>query len=325
MLHTYRTPLMAMCLALILPCAAQVMAADSADTAPSEQTPTERQPLPERSQEDAVALERQLPGQEQQTLQAGSDNFLALFKPANSSDPQGAVVIVPGTGESADWPQAIGPLRRKLPDAGWHSLSLTLPDLLSSAAQSRVEPTVARVEQSTPATPADTVTNIEQATAAESDAAETSPAQDTITDLGNEDAQRIFARIDAGIAYAQQQKVRSIILLGHGSGAYWTALYVQQRQPAQVQKLVMVAAQTPAIANQRLDDLIASLKIPTVDVLYAGTPQAAKAALERLQASKRQKDSGYRQIKLNTLPGNQAAEQDQLVRRVRGWVAPADS
>ncbi|NEK66148.1 MAG: DUF3530 family protein, partial [Xanthomonas perforans] len=25
-------------------------------------------------------------------------------------------------------PPTVGPLRRKLPDAGWHSLSLTLPD-----------------------------------------------------------------------------------------------------------------------------------------------------------------------------------------------------
>ncbi len=42
---------------------------------------------------------------------------------------EGVVIIVPGAGESADWPQAIGPLRRKLPDAAWGSLSLSLPDL----------------------------------------------------------------------------------------------------------------------------------------------------------------------------------------------------
>jgi len=81
--------------------------------------PLERQPLPERSREEASALERQIPREEQQQLQAGSDSFLALWKPANSAEAEGVVIIVPGAGENADWPQAIAPLRRKLPDAGW--------------------------------------------------------------------------------------------------------------------------------------------------------------------------------------------------------------
>ncbi len=47
------------------------------------------------------------------------------------------VILVPGDGESPDWPQAIGPLRRKLPDAGWQTLSLALPDPQSTAPVTR--------------------------------------------------------------------------------------------------------------------------------------------------------------------------------------------
>ncbi|MNW20494.1 hypothetical protein D3C71_2209030 [compost metagenome] len=50
-----------------------------------------------------------------------------------------------------------------------------------------------------------------------------------------------------------------------------------------------------------------------------------RAAQERLQASKRLKDSSFRQISLNALPGNNAAQQEQLVRRVRGWLTPQDN
>jgi hypothetical protein len=46
------------------------------------------------------------------------------------------------------------------------------------------------------------------------------------------------------------------------------------------------------------------------------------AALERLQASKRLKTSGFSQVSLKALPGNAKAEQEQLVRRVRGWLNP---
>lgn len=136
----YRTTLAMCCLASILPLAALAADAEKAPAtteAPAAEAP--RAPLLERSQEDALALERLVPRAEQQTLQAGADSFLALWKPANDSDPQGAVIIVPGAGETADWPNAVGPLRQKFPDVGWHSLSLSLPDLLADSPQARVE------------------------------------------------------------------------------------------------------------------------------------------------------------------------------------------
>jgi pimeloyl-ACP methyl ester carboxylesterase len=328
MFPIYRTTLSAFCLTLILPCYQPAVAADTIQkpgNEPAAEPAPVRQPLLERSQEDALALERQLPPQEQQTLTAGNDSFLALWKPANNSNPEGAVVIVPGAGETADWPQAIGPLRRKLPDARWHSLSLTLPDLLGDAPQPRtVEATPAAVPPATTttsqATPSGTDASIEQATAGDSENADKAISAEQ--QQNKLDAVRIFARIDAGIAYAQQQKARTIVLLGHGSGAYWAARYLSERQPPQVQKFVMVAAQAPVNASPALDLLACGLKLPTADFYYSDRALVRKAAEQRLQASKRLKDSGYSQIALKALPGNSAAEQEQLFRRVRGWLSP---
>lgn len=326
----YRTTLAMCCLASILPFGA--MAAD-AETPPTtaEAPPVEatRPPLLERSQEDAQALERLVPKAEQQTLQAGAESFLALWKPANSDDPQGAVIIVPGAGETADWPNAVGPLRRKFPDVGWHSLSVSLPDLLADSPQARVEakPTEAPAKdkgESAPAkdTPADANANVAQATAADADAAESTDAEQASEQNDPADAERIFARLDAALAYAQQQDSRSIVLIGHGSGAYWAARYLSEKQPAQVQKLVMVAAQTPARVEHDLESLAPTLKVPTADLYYATRTGDRRAAELRLQASKRQKDSQYRQLSLIAMPGNKAAEQEQLFRRVRGWMNP---
>jgi hypothetical protein len=41
-----------------------------------------------------------------------------------------------------------------------------------------------------------------------------------------------------------------------------------------------------------------------------------------LQANKRLKTSAFSQVSLKALPGNAKAEQEQLVRRVRGWLNP---
>lgn len=323
----YRLALPALCLSLILPCAFSVEAADPAPPAtdkPAEEKPAERQPLLERSQEEAVALQRKLPAQEQQQLQAGSETFLALWKPANSAEPKGAVIIVPGVGETADWPQAVGPLRRKLPDAGWSSLSITLPDLQGDAIAPRViEPAAAPKAPETTSKDATTAQPIEQAAGGEAEVAEQVVAQ-TSEEQAKADAERVFGRIDAAIAYAEQQSARSIVVLGHGTGAYWAARFLSERQTPQVEKLVMVDAQAPAKALPPLAELTPTLKLPTADIFYMDKALDRNAALERMQASKRLKTSAFSQVALKVLP-DKKAEQEQLVRRVRGWLNPQNT
>lgn len=319
MLFLHRSALPALCLSLLFTSGFSVQAADA--PAPVAQKPVERQPLSERSADDANALERQIPQQEQQQLQAGSDSFLALWKPANSAEPEGVVIIVPGAGESADWPQAIAPLRRKLPDADWGTLSLSLPDISLDTLPPRViEAPKAAVdtsskEGSTAAKP------IEQAASAESEG--TDPAVVPGADEQDKtDAKRIFDRIDAAVAFAQTHSARSVVLLGHGTGAWWAARYLSEKQPTQVQKLVMVAGKTPTAREPSLQQLAPALKVPTADVFYQDDSLARKTALERVQAAKRAKNTGYKQVSLTTLPGNSSAEQEQLYRRIRGWLSP---
>lgn len=323
----YRLALPALCLSLILPCAFSVEAADPAPAAtdkPAEEKPAERQPLLERSQEEAAALQRKLPAQEQQQLQAGSETFLALWKPANSAEPKGAVIIVPGVGETADWPQAVGPLRRQLPDAGWSTLSITLPDLQGDAIAPRViEQAAAPKAPETTSKDATTAQPIEQAAGGEAEVAEQVVAQ-TSEEQAKADAERVFGRIDAAIAYAEQQSARSIVVLGHGTGAYWAARFLSERQTPQVEKLVMVDAQAPAKALPPLAELTPTLKLPTADIFYMDKALDRNAALERMQASKRLKTSAFSQVALKVLP-DKKAEQEQLVRRVRGWLNPQNT
>ncbi len=132
--------LFSLLLALLLVHPLQAEESDSATPEASPETPAEtpRAPLPERSEVDATALEQRVEQKEQQQLKAGEEPFLALWLPANVAEPSGAVIIVPGDDESADWPQGVGPLRSKLPNGGWHSLSLTLPDPNSDAPPVRI-------------------------------------------------------------------------------------------------------------------------------------------------------------------------------------------
>ncbi|MNP65757.1 hypothetical protein D3C76_1613800 [compost metagenome] len=110
-------------------------------------------------------------------------------------------------------------------------------------------------------------------------------------------------------------------MLGHGSGAYWAARYLSEQQPSQVEKLVMVAARAPVAAKPGLAELTPTLKLPTADIYYMDKALDRNAAQERLQASKRLKSSAFSQVALKALPDGKA-EQEQLFRRVRGWLSP---
>ena len=324
----YRLALATVSLSLMLPCALPVLAADAPpETEPTIAEPEVRPLLQERSQEDATALERQVAQDEQQLLQAGQDSFLALWKPANSSEPSGAVIIVPGAGENADWPVTVGPLRRKLPDANWASLSLSLPDMQSTASQPRPveqeKPPAEPAPNSSSKDASTTAKPIEQAASAGTDSTAT-PLQtsESFKAMITADAARIYARIDAALAFAQQQNMRTVVLLGNGTGAYWAARYISERKPPQIAKLILVAAATPDQVKPELSQLTPNLTVGLLDVFYKDTVLARKSALQRLQASKRANRQNVVQVGLIAMPGNQEAEQEQLMRRVRGWLSP---
>ncbi|MBO3277561.1 alpha/beta hydrolase family protein [Pseudomonas schmalbachii] len=326
----------ALCLSLSLLPLAPLYAAG--DATPEQVSAAERRaPANERSQDAADGLERRLPSDALQKLQAGRETFLALWEPANVARPAGVVILIPGDGESADWPVAIGPLRRKLPDAGWQTLSLSLPDPQSTApvplpvapadkasADSDASATDSasrpEVEGSTGAAPAPEST----AEAGSGEPAQSSTAApptpiDPI-EQRKAHAERVLARIQAGVDLALQHKPEQVILLGHGTGAYWAARYLGEREPAEIHNLLVVDAQAPEDFRPALETMLPSLGLAIGDFYYRDDAVASDAARLRLQAGKRQQHPAYTQVGLTAVPANPDAEQEQLYRRIRGWL-----
>lgn len=274
----------------------------------------------ERSADAAAALAERLPEQEQQQLQAADEAFLALWLPANVPQAHGVVVLLGGDGESPDWPASLGPLRRKLPDAGWHSLALGLPDPPDSQPQARRPATPASAAD-TPAADETAATPAAPPAPAAANSEEMAAPAAAPEDPATRHARRIQQRIAAALQLARQQKAARIVLLGHGSGAYWGARYLSEEQPADVQNLLMVAVESPADASPALDELLPKLKLATGDFYYSDRPAERLAAAGRAQASKRQAHPAYIQVAMTALPGNPELQQEQLYRRLRGWLS----
>ncbi|MCG6539561.1 alpha/beta hydrolase family protein [Pseudomonas sp. KSR10] len=295
--------------------------------------PAERPKLPPRSDTMAADLLRQLPNSEFVNLKAGSKDFIALWRPANVGEPKGIIILLPGEGETADWPRGIGPLRRGLPDYGWHTLSLSLPDspnLIPLAGAKEPTKPPAEPAEAEPPQPTDEQTPSEAGYLPEETAAlpDESLTDDAATGEPTEpppaeatQTEQIAERIEAALAFARSKQPATIVFLGHGTGSYWAARYLQQLAPADVRRLLVIQPRQPEGQDEPLARLVPALKLATGDFYYKDDIGQRSAARERLNASRRNKHPAYLQVGLQRLTGDSKIEQEQLLRRIRGWLA----
>ncbi|WP_297526614.1 alpha/beta fold hydrolase [Thiohalobacter sp.] len=79
---------------------------------------------------------------EAEWLEANGQKFLALYTEDTTGAPKGAVILVHGTGAHPDWPDVIHPLRVRLPDHGWSTLSIQAPVLANEAGYAEYAPLI---------------------------------------------------------------------------------------------------------------------------------------------------------------------------------------
>lgn len=307
---------------------------NQADEAPT----TPRSAVQPRSAALADGLRRQLDRAAQLQL-GGDDAFLALWQPANTAKPRGVLIIVPSEGETADWPRVVAPLRRALPEHGWHTLSLTPTDAMTDPLARLTTPAQASIPASTEdaaeadAAGDDADADAEQASAQPASAgylpeqtapaddeppAEPTPPEQHATPASHVD--RMQARLAAAVEHARSAKPAEIVLVGHGTGAYWASQYLAQMQPKDIRQLIVIEPQRPASAEQSLEDLLSALPTAVGDFHTDERPAAQRQALQRRNAARRTGHPDYRQVALPTLAADRDGAQQQLVRRVRGWL-----
>lgn len=66
-------------------------------------------------------------------LNDGRSEFLALEMPASDGATKRGVVVMHGTGVHPNWPTVVLPLRVRLAESGWHTLSIQMPVLANDA------------------------------------------------------------------------------------------------------------------------------------------------------------------------------------------------
>ena len=82
---------------------------------------------------------------EAEWLPVGELKVLSIYTPSETEPARGAAIIMHGIGVHPDWPDVIYPLRTRLPEAGWATLSLQMPILPNEASGSDYLPLLPEV------------------------------------------------------------------------------------------------------------------------------------------------------------------------------------
>ncbi|OUS41230.1 hypothetical protein A9R00_01980, partial [Oleispira antarctica] len=62
------------------------------------------------------------------SLNNAEEEFYGLYLPQANGQPQGGILILHDEQQHGHWPDIIGPLREYLPQFGWSTLTIELPD-----------------------------------------------------------------------------------------------------------------------------------------------------------------------------------------------------
>lgn len=305
----------------------------------------ERPPLPSRHQLQMERLQHSSPEQFR-PLDSPHDEAAALYLPANRFPARGWVILLPGSGQPADTTTHINTLRQILPDSGWHTLSLQLPEPaftgmhispppvpVASASNEELPaddtppPTAPEAAakpdslESPPHLPEDTLAdNMQASTPDDAAAPAESTANNTVTQPDYDE--RILLLLEAAVALAHAEAPEQLILLGQHEGAYWIMRHAASK-PELLNALVLLHARQPENASPDLQQLGGQLVLPVMDYFASWSTEETQAARQRLNSSKRNPDSQYRQTALRepAIP----LRESELVRRTKGWLTKLDA
>ncbi len=211
------------------------------------------------------------------SLKTGELEFLAIHAEAETPMTQGAVVLLHGRGANPDWQEVIHPLRVRLPEHGWETLSIQLPVAAADAPHGSHEKLVTEA----------------------------------------------FPRIAFAVDFLSQRNIENIVIIGHSLGARTAVQWLGNEIPEPVKACVAIGlpAWEPELEPGTLNAL-SRIRLPLLDIYGSRDLQNVLASSRQRAAAARKADNpGYRQLVIEGADHFFTGQEDQLVTRVRAWLA----
>jgi hypothetical protein len=309
-----------------------------------------KRPLKTTDKTQIELLLKEIDERELLTLQAADEDFIGLFLEYNTAQPLGAVLILHDEGLHPDNHQLVAPLRKYLPDYGWNTLAIAIPEPETTPLPDRKWPSYPadftlnppdQEETDEAAESSDTgdaketaeTEATEEDASTESSASEESAASEETSDQTDDTASEngdqrtpqeiTMLRIEAALQDLINRGQLNIVLIGQGIGASWAVSYLESSGNQEMFTLVMVDPKLPKTEQDKnyINTRISEFgSLPILDIVSQQTSLAKKQAKERVNYARRKQLSAYQQLFMRPVE-NPWTEHHRIVKRVRGWLA----
>lgn len=275
-----------------------------------------------------TALIAEVPRVQQVNLPLAEDQqFLALEIKALRPRPRGQLLILPADGLHPDWPQAIAPVRRNLPEYGWTTLSLSLPVYkalgvaprtlppgpLLARMTSKIQPPDNATEEGGAAMPGGMLGMEEE----EDEAPVVEEREDPAVRLSAH-RELIEARVAAALDYLGQGR-KGLVL--QGESVYWLQPWLEAGNLNRRSPLILLQVESPEGVEEA--SLVATLQQlgnrPILDIYDARNAHQQYLADERKAAYRRAGNRQAVQMPMNFDQGSAVANR-WLAQRIEGWL-----
>lgn len=219
-------------------------------------------------------------------LQQGQQKFLSIYHPNNQHPGKGALLILHDDGQHPRWPDTIETISATMPDYGWATISISLPDLKPAAR----------------------------------------PETDASNTIEQQAIGRVMAALDYLRTQGLLNVILVGSGTGAPRGAnLLQSLPAPEPTPEgttaarAIAALVIINDNNPselATLSPNFNDA----SMPILDVYFGNQETTIAAAKRRKQMANRQKMATYRQIRLSELNGMLSLGENRLSKRIRGFI-----
>lgn len=336
-------------------CLAQDTATEPQDTssespAAINNPPVIRQTLSNIQANRQALLESKYPTEAVKKIGSESNMFIGLYAKDKTGNPYGAILIVHGEGQNADWPHTISTIRQGLPEHGWTSLSITLPEPAKPLVPSRPTPKpitpkqanqdAAEPEMATEQSPQEAIISDANTMATQ----QTEPKADTTSepleklDIKSAEETEALAleRLKEAISFLNSEGQFNIVIAAHGTAALRAMNYLdgastispdtknknnkpKMQRPARA--MVFLNARNSLLGIETsLSQLLDMQDLPILDIYFDEHYLDDIEAQARKKAAKGNNMSAYFLVKLLKPIQSIFDNENRFTRRVRGFL-----
>lgn len=260
------------------------------------------------------------------------ESFLAYWQADRSGLPKGALLILHSEGASPVWQNTTRPLHESLPDHGWATFALALPEPGARKVPAR---TFAVKTLPVVPKPADEATEGETEEAAQVPTEPVELPKKPVGNTGNKVPvdQIIESRLESALRFLHDQGQFNIVIVGSGMNAIHAQKFIDKITPkiqnpqlqGQLEKPIraMVLLNSRAAAfdqKERFDDWFNDPELPVLDIFFKSDPRNQLAAKQRKRIAKRRGVVSYTQVAMNEFSGERSWSENRLSRRIRSFI-----